>query len=222
MTTEKGGLPYLGGKRWLDITRDERFFCAELYFALKQPEALKRFIERINEALGEDNKAKHLDPNAQWEVGYEVALHRDFVNALGYKGETSIKKLKQFSQKRTFDLCLFGQDKLVIIEAKAYLGLKGKQLEEFEKDAKLVEELTGLSHNNVILIGLWSSRYSDKAKNNTSSRVKSFHEKVNHIFDGIIHWNDLGIAGPPFNEKQDLFEAAEATFGRLAGGVMIK
>ena len=113
--------PYLGGHRWLDLTRDERFFCAELYIALKQPDRLAAFIDRLNAALQEKDPQLVLDKDASWEVGYEVAFYRDYIHALGAPVDGKLVHeigSTRYSRKRTFDLCLFGNDRLVIIEAK--------------------------------------------------------------------------------------------------------
>ncbi|MBK7751607.1 MAG: hypothetical protein IPI41_03060 [Flavobacteriales bacterium] len=104
----KHGPSYLQGHRWLDITRDERFFCAELYQALKEPQNLKALIQRINSAMHSNPRAIQLDEHGPWEVGFEVAFYRDMVNALGYEGTHAIGST-QFSRKRTFDLCLYGR-----------------------------------------------------------------------------------------------------------------
>ena len=39
------GFNYLNGKKWADITRDERFFCAHLYFEMQKD--LKPFLNLL-------------------------------------------------------------------------------------------------------------------------------------------------------------------------------
>ncbi len=186
MTTEKGGLPYLGGKRWLDITRDERFFCAELYFALSRMENIAEFIAWLNvqgmkTILPEDN---------HWQVGYEVVFYRDMVKKFGApsRDNKEIKTFKisetEFSRKRTFDLTLFHPDHIVIIEAKAYQGLTTTQVNSFRKDKEMIEKLLDKQANakpKVHLILLCTDYY------NTSKRAAHIPE-----FDGVITW--MGLA----------------------------
>jgi len=40
------GLSYLKNKNWSEITREERYFCAELYFAIKGNET--DFVKWLN------------------------------------------------------------------------------------------------------------------------------------------------------------------------------
>ncbi len=212
-------IPYLKNHRWLDLTRDERFFCAELYFALKQPAAFNAFTNRLNEELKKSGRPT-LDPSEPWEVGLEVAFYRDYIHALGAPvnhvltheiGSTA------YSRKRTFDLCLFGQDKLVIVEAKVHQGLKSDQLEEFTRDAEAISRLTGLAEENILLVGLWSSRYTTRGAESRDPRAVEFHRSVQEKFDAILHWNDLGLQGPRFDQAHDLFQVADGLFSRAPG-----
>ena len=212
--------PYLGGHRWLDLTRDERFFCAELYIALKQPDRLAAFIDRLNAALSEMDQQLALDKDATWAVGYEVAFYRDYIHALGAPVDGKLVHeigSTRFSRKRTFDLCLFGPDRLVIIEAKVHQGLKGDQVKEFRRDAEHIEQLTGLERSKILLVGLWSSHYTKRAADSRDARVADFHGSIKRDFDAILHWNDLGIAGPAFDAGRDLFQVADELFGRKPG-----
>lgn len=52
--------------------------------------------------------------DGDWDLGYEVCLYRD---VLWQKGGLSAVGL-ELPPKRTFDLCLFGERALVVIEAK--------------------------------------------------------------------------------------------------------
>lgn len=138
------GFDYLDGHRWAAITREERFFCQVLYQRILE-ESPQRFVEYLVSEFGLD-----LSPEGEWEVGYEVCFYRD----LRYlrrqpKGE--------YSDKRTFDLCLFGKDSIVIIEAKAAEGFSREQNASFVQDLDHVTQMAGVQ--NVILVGLCSSRY---------------------------------------------------------------
>lgn len=124
-------------KMWIKITREERFFCSELYHDIKKD--INGFIKFLNE-----NCNVKLDENSYWEIGYEVCFYRDFLKAKG----NSIKKFNndnldknpkaiRFPPKRTFDLCLFSNEKIVIIEAKADQKFKDRQLKDLREDVTI-------------------------------------------------------------------------------------
>lgn len=154
------GLKYFGNKSWADITREERYFCSHLYHSVLGKE--KEFVKWLS------NIAKiEIDFQKDWEISFEVCFYRDFLKSNG----KTIKKYnednkKQYPQKRTFDLCLFSKDEIIIIEAKAQQGFTGPQLVEILKDAKDVKELTdsfGMSKNARVIL-LHSSFYHPRDK----------------------------------------------------------
>ena len=54
------GVSYLDGKRWADVTREERFFCQHLFtLAVKDPAYLLSCIE--------DHEGNRLPIDIQWE-----------------------------------------------------------------------------------------------------------------------------------------------------------
>jgi hypothetical protein len=140
-------------KNWIDITREERLFCAHLYFdIIKNGE--KNFVSWLNNKMT-DPKLR-LNPDDNWEVGYEVCFYRDYLYFMG----DPVKK-SDFFDKRTFDLCLFSDKNIVIIEAKAQQGFHGNQLADFGNDRKLMAKL--LPDIGLTIVALISSRYSPKA-----------------------------------------------------------
>lgn len=84
------------GKPWLEITREERYFCAELFFEIRNDP--KRFINFLNK-----NKILEFNPDQDWEIGYEVCFYRDLL----YSDRKRVRKYEKYPTKRTFDLCLF-------------------------------------------------------------------------------------------------------------------
>lgn len=82
-------------------------------------------------------------------MGYEVCFYRDLWQLRGRKDAL-------YSPKRTFDLCLFSDAAIVIIEAKAAAGFDQEQNRSFAADIFQVRKETGLEA--VHLIGLCSSR----------------------------------------------------------------
>lgn len=102
-----GELKYFGNKSWSDITREERYFCAELFFDIKNN--IKAFIYFLNKRF-----KTNYNIDQHWEVGFEVCFYRDFLFDKGNKVRET-----EYSDKRTFDLCLFSNKEILIIEAKA-------------------------------------------------------------------------------------------------------
>jgi hypothetical protein len=157
---------YLDGKRWSQITRDERFFCQQLYELIKQ-ETPERFLKHLH-----DDRALDVSVDGEWEVGFEVCFYRDLWQHRGQEGEL-------YSPKRTFDLCLFGEKAIVIIEAKAATGFDLEQNEVFARDINEVKRLTGV--DNVRLMGLCSSKYKPEAD-------------LVSVFTGpIITWKEMAV-----------------------------
>jgi len=164
---------YLKNQSWSQITREERFFCSHLYHSILNRE--KDFVKWLNENLNynkADNKIE-LNPNKDWEIGYEVCFYRDFLKLKGKYIKTYLgKNGKPFPQKRTFDLCLFSEDQIIIIEAKVQQGFSTKQVGDIKEDSKLIKKLLGeFNYSNVKsdTIFLYSSRYNPK-----DERIRQF------------------------------------------------
>ena len=109
------GLTYLNGNSWAQVSREERFFCAQL-FNLIQSDDIKGFIQYLN-----SNHSLSLDECANWEIAYEVCFYRDLWQHRRRSGTL-------FSPKRTFDLCLFSDSAIIVIEAKAHQEFDANQL----------------------------------------------------------------------------------------------
>lgn len=178
-------IPYLDNHRWTDLSREERFFCAELYFVLSRMGGLRHFIEWMNANCG-----MSLPVDDEWDVGFEVCFYRDLIHSIGLNGTKSIRDKKvpgtedPFMFKRTFDLALFHPERLVIIEAKAQQGLDDKQLTSFARDARDVRALVeamGRKSPQVDLVLLAQQRYFDSTRN----AVKRMH------FTGMFSWGML-------------------------------
>ncbi len=157
------GFQYLKGQSWTQVTREERFFCQRLYEIVRQKPV--EFVLYLSKQL-----ALEIDTQGEWEIGYEVCFYRDLWNLWGRDG-------KPYSPKRTFDFCLFGENAILIIEAKATSGFDSDQNEVFKNDISEVRKLTGIQ--NVQLIGLCSSMHQlDK------SSYATFGNR-------IVRWIDL-------------------------------
>lgn len=158
------GFKYLDGKQWAEVTRDERFLCQRLYELVRTSSA-REFATYLSEKC-----SLQLPPTGMWEIAYEVCFYRDLWQLRNRRGQL-------YSPKRTFDLCLFGESAIVIIEAKAAGGFDQDQNLSFVADIAQVRKETGLEA--VHLIGLCSSRCP-------------IDDKTADVFHGrVIRWADL-------------------------------
>jgi hypothetical protein len=182
---------------WKDISREQRLYCAELFFAIRMRE--KEFIDWIlNNIELQDEVLNRLrqDANSQWEVAFEVCFYRDYIYKFGYEGDV------KFPAKRTFDICLFSDRHIIIIEAKAQQGFKSDQLTEFLKDKNVRAQalFNNPIHPKVILFGLHSSQYSQSLK-------------TKEYFDGMITWEMLSNSFAKANEQKSSFQRANSLYG---------
>lgn len=158
------GFSYLDGMSWAQVTREERFFCQHLFCLLKKNGATT-FLAYVNRKVGIS-----LPLDATWEPGYEACFYRDLWHLKGRTGPL-------FSPKRTFDLCLFSEQAILIVEAKAQQNFDdGEQLSSFGADRDQVRELTGVA---TYVVGLASSACPTTIG-------------CNEVFDGpLLTWRGL-------------------------------
>lgn len=185
--------------KWKDITREERYFCCELFNHFKGKE--NEFIKFLYD---EDSKCKslnhicfdkrELEENYEWELGFEVCFYRDYCK---YFNKPNI-----YSQKRTFDLCLFSENRIIIVEAKVQNGFKNKQLESIGKDTLRLKTALGKQNDlkfNVNTIAICSSKY-----------IKNCKESTKEKFNLMISWEDI------FNiTKNNVFDKANRIYQNI-------
>lgn len=123
------GFKYLSNKTWSQITREERYFCSHLYHFLIGKE--KEFISWLNETLKKDFNSEQ-----KWEISFEVCFYRDY-----YKNFPKTKMPTKDLSKRTFDLVLFSESEIIIIEAKVQQPFKEKQINDLREDIRNLTEL---------------------------------------------------------------------------------
>ena len=195
------GFSHLGNKNWRDITRDERYFCAELFFHIKGKE--KEFVNWLMKQPS-INCISVEDIEAEWEIGYEVCFYRDYIRVIGEKNKNrNIKKsLEKYPVKRTFDLCLFSEKKIIIIEAKAQQGFHSEQNSEFEKDRNLLRTLLD-EKVSINFIALCSSVHFKNLEKHGKEKG------LPKVFEGNwISWNQL----KDFNNGNPVFDRAEGLY----------
>jgi len=154
-------ISYFQNKTWNEgISRTETLFCAELFFLLKEDPS--KFIKRFE--LNQGN----------YDVAYEAFFYRDLSKEYNIKWEKFLH--------RAFDLALFSENDIYIIEAKAHDGFDNEQLGYFEEDKKLVPKILGKVNPkinvNVHLLALISSNYEPK-------------QETRDKFEKIIYWKEI-------------------------------
>jgi len=178
-------LKYLNNKSWSQVTREERYFCSHLYHFLINKE--KSFVKWLNQ-----KPEANFPVNNNWEIAFETCFYRDF----HYHHETI---LPVHLRKRTFDLCLFSDNHIIIIEAKVQQGFKSEQLNSFVADTKEINKLPKMHKVKISKVLLYSSKYNfDKNKFNLKEKNPNFYE---------ITWEDL------YNEyKNPVFIVADEKY----------
>lgn len=158
---EKMGFKYLSDNTWSQITREERYFCSHLYHFLIGKE--KEFVSWLNETL-----KTNFNPDQEWEISFEVCFYRDY-----YKTFPKTKKPSKDLRKRTFDLILFSESDIIIIEAKVQQPFKERQIKELMYDIGYLNEL--LSYKvNVSAILLASKQFFENLKRKHAKKDKTF------------------------------------------------
>jgi hypothetical protein len=134
----------------------------------------------------------------KWEAGFEVCFYRDLWQLQKPGGQP-------FSWKRTFDLCLFGDEAIVIIEAKAAERFATDQTASFMRDISAVGKQAEV--RAVRLMGLCSSKYD-------------VEDEIKRSFTGLIlTWKELAHRygnDEVLLRADDIFEGSKAfsSFGR--------
>ncbi len=162
-------LEYLKDSTWKKVTRDERLFCSYLYHHIS--DNTDAFINLINK---NENTLKKLDTSSSWEIGFEVNIYRDL---FGMK------------TKRTFDLCLFSEKTIVIIEAKAHQGFDSTQSKEFKKDKEKLNALISKYFKKDVEIKICALA-SSKYYSNIIKKYKSLILPFEFESDFILSWKD--------------------------------
>ncbi len=187
-------LPYLRIMPWTSWSREERLFCAVLYeHARRAPAEFASWLI--------DNAGLDISTSGDWELGYEVCLYRDYL--WHGRGPTAAKG--RFPRKRTFDLCLFGESAIIVIEAKVCEGFGSKQNESFKNDSKHIANLDGMQHLQVRLVALASSRYLNRCSKATRE-----------AFDRWVTWAQVAQ-----KYSDPLLLQADAMYGRKRGELLV-
>lgn len=193
---------YLKNKNWSEITRDERTFCLYLFSAFQdRPDKLSELIQNSASPFAGFNNNLLLE-GQNWELGYEVCFYRDLLFEHGkgiksevqnIKSETGIDANKLI--KRTFDLCLFSEKEIVIIEAKSNESFNTSQLVDFKNDKFYINEIfeyLGIANPpKVYFVILASSHYYAST---SFTQLKGIGKELlikAKIADSLISWKQI-------------------------------
>jgi hypothetical protein len=183
------GFSYLHGGNWRDISREERLYCAHLFYSIQKD--VNKFVRLLVSQL----QIAEEELKCEWEIGFEVCFYRDFYYGILNK---PIKESK-YSQKRTFDLCLFSENRIIIIEAKVDQKFKPDQLADIISDKKNVQELIK-KPIPINLVSLCSSRYYKNLEKYGDSAILK-------PFDAKISWRQINelFPEPYFCRAEDIY-----------------
>lgn len=175
------GFSYLNNQDWGDISREERLYCAYLFESVRKD--TKKLLDLIRSKL-ELGKAEY---NAEWEIGYEVCFYRDYFYAIKKRPIRS----SGFSPKRTFDLCLFSEKRIIIFESKVHQGFESRQIGSYKKDKGQIHGLLRKTIK-VDLVAICSGYY---------------HSKLLSRFDATVTWEDLHrkYRNPIFDQANSIY-----------------
>ena len=174
-------IEYLNNKTWAEVSREERLFCAELYFQMRHD--IKPFLDLLG-----------IDKTKSFEIGFEVCFYRDVLKEYGKS-----VKYEKLPQKRTFDLVLFSNDEILIIEAKANQGFESEQLKYFKDDEEKIKTLFSILQLNVPKISFYAI-HSDK--------YAPTHD-VKKCFTKLITWKEIS---EKYQSAQVYFDRANETY----------
>ncbi len=197
---EASGPCWLNEKTWGQVTREERYFCAELFSVIRQD--FRRFVKFLNlpdHKVGKTNRTMHwpiLETETNWDPAYEICFYRD-IGFYRNSGKNGTIPAGEFSQKRTFDLALFSNEAIILIEAKVHQGFDGKQLGHLNSDRRNVSKWTKVPEEKIFLVGLISSEYHPRCK-------------TQKHFDLIITWSGLACWYGDDHRAKQIFSRANS------------
>jgi hypothetical protein len=165
-------IDYLDDQPWDAWSREERLFCAVLY------EYARRDSADFARWLIDTAPVAAVQGEGDWDLGYEVCFYRDYLKRRN-ACDSSIKTARGagYPFKRTFDLCLFGERAIIIIEAKVCQGFEADQNEAFRDDIEYVQRAIGRPGFPVFIVPLATTHY-----------LESPRTSIDSLFTGSITW----------------------------------
>ena len=168
---------YLKNQPWSRWSREERLFCAVLFeYARRDPTEFAHWLVAA--------ASLQVESSDVWDVGFEVCFYRD------YLWQTNrFARAEGFPIKRTFDLCLFSERSIIIVEAKVCEPFDADQNRDLAKDKELIQRVVDLDGLQVRTVALASSSYFANAKEYGWPDTLT-------VFDGRITWEQVAKKYP--------------------------
>ena len=187
MLGRNSGLSWLNNKHWSEITREERYFCAELYCVVRDdPDKFIRFLH--------EKYPDSIEISLNWQIAYEVCFYRDWMHM---HDASDIVPDRRLSKKRTFDLALFSDSQIILIEAKAHQGFTSEEVERFPDDKVAIQTCTGVP--SIHTAAITSSKYNPRSSTLT-----------NFTLVPPIHWYSLAKL---YHQCSQIFRRADDIYG---------
>ncbi|MEY4545902.1 MAG: hypothetical protein RL685_2097 [Pseudomonadota bacterium] len=137
-----GGLHWLQGKSWWEVSRDERFFCAELYQRIRGD--VTRFVAYLSREID-------LDPRGHWQAAYPVCLQSDLWQPRSRsdadRRDTARPPVERSSGiervrfERSSNLALLSDHDVVLIEVAGEHGLQLESVQQLNRAAADLKDL---------------------------------------------------------------------------------
>jgi hypothetical protein len=190
-------IDYLDGQPWDAWSREERLFCAVLY------EYARRDSADFARWLIATAPLPQVRPDGQWDLGYEVCFYRDYLKRRN-ACDPSIKTARAdgYHFKRTFDLCLFGEQAIIIIEAKVCQGFEADQNDAFRRDIEDVQRAIRRPGFPVVVVPLATTHY-----------LNSPNTSIDPLFTGRLSWGQAAAYVAGRYQKDSRLERADSMYG---------
>lgn len=191
-------IDYLDGLGWAERwSREERQFCAVLYaHARNDPQDFARWV--IDTA-----PVPFADASGDWDLGCEVCFYRDYFHVRKH-ADPSLLSAREggYPYKRTFDLCLFGERAIIVIEAKVHEGFKTSQNDAFRQDIDYIRRAIGRERLPVFIVPLATGHY-----------LESMRAPIDTLFTGRLTWAQVATYVEERYGRDPLLERANELYG---------
>jgi hypothetical protein len=173
-------ISYLRDHPWVHWSREERLYCAALYeHARADVTDFARWLCRET-----DPRIEIATDDVEWDLGFEVCFYRDYLWQLKRSA-----RAEGYSPKRTFDLALFSERAVIIIEAKVCEDFNPEQNDDFARDRAALSGLLKRPDLDVKIVALASSKYFENG-------AVYGHPATLSLFDGKLTWRRVAAKYP--------------------------
>ena len=136
-----------------------------------------------------------LNEESKWDLGFEVAFYRDIEKKHpGFFDDNA-------RLRRKFDLAMFSDGQIVVMEAKAQQGYdKKKDLDSVSKDQEILQDK--FKDMDIVFVSICSSYYYHSKRREVP---------IEDYFDLIVTWDLLSNL---YEKDEPIFERANCVYGK--------